>query len=75
LNKEYIDTLRTGKSNKTMMWAGLNLNNLDESILDVFRRGELLELKNFTNKIIEFIIPYLEKSKTLQQKTGIDKFV
>ncbi len=75
LNKEYIDTLRTGKSNKTMIWAGLNLNNLDESILGVFRRGELSQLKNFQNKIIEFIIPYLEKSKTLQQKTGIDKFV
>jgi DNA repair photolyase len=75
LNKEYIDTLRTGKSNKTMMWAGLNLNNLEESILDVFRRGELSQLKNFTDKIIEFIIPYLEKAKTLQQKKGIDKFV
>jgi len=75
LNKEYIDTLRTGNSNKTMMWAGLNLNNLGESILDVFRRGELSQLKNFTDKIIEFIIPYLEKAKTLQQKKGIDKFV
>jgi DNA repair photolyase len=75
LNKEYIDTLRTGKSNKTMMWAGLNLNNLDESILDIFKRGELSQLKNFANNIIEFVIPYLEKTGSLKQKTGIDKFL
>ncbi|MHA1985961.1 MAG: radical SAM protein [Promethearchaeota archaeon] len=75
LNKEYVDALRTGKSNKTMMWAGLNLNNLEESILDVFKRGELLKLKNFTNNIIEFVTPYLEKAKKITPKTGISKFL
>ncbi|MHA1931985.1 MAG: radical SAM protein [Promethearchaeota archaeon] len=75
LNKEIMNTLRTGKSNKTMMWAGLTLNNLEESILDVYRRGELSLLKNFTNSIIEFVIPYLKKTKSLNQKTGIDKFL
>ena len=75
LNKEYTETLRTGKSNKTMMWAGLNLNNLEESILDVFKRGDLSQIKNFTKNIIEFVNPYLEKTKSLKQKTGIDKFL
>ena len=75
LNKENMNTLRTGKSNKTMMWAGLNLNNLEESIIDVFRRGELSKLKNFTKPIIEFVSPHLEKVNTLNQKTGIGKFL
>ncbi len=75
LNKEYLNGLRTGKSGKTMMWAGLNLNNLEESIIDVFKRGELSQIKNFTGKIIEFITPYLEKTKDLKQNTGIDKFL
>jgi len=75
LNKEYMDVLRTGKSNKTMMWAGLHLNNLEESILDVFKRGELSQIKNFTSKITEFVTPYLEKTKDLKHKTGLDKFL
>ncbi len=75
LNKEYLDSLKTGKSNRTMMWAGLNLNNLGESILDVYYRGELSSLKNFNNQIIEFVKPYIEKSKDLKHKTGIDKFL
>ncbi|MFX1500494.1 MAG: hypothetical protein ACFFDH_05955, partial [Promethearchaeota archaeon] len=75
LNSEYIDVLKTGKTNKTLMWAGLNLNNLNESILDVYRRGELHTLKNFTPKIIEIVESYLEKRKDLKQKTGLEKFL
>ncbi len=75
LNKEYIDVLNTGKSNKTLMWAGLNLNNLEESILDVYKRGEMHTIKNFNPKIIELIEPYLEKSKELKQKKGLEKFL
>ena len=75
LNKEYVDSLQTGKSNRSMMWAGLNLNNLEESILDVYRRGELHTLKNFNSKIMNFVEPYLEKSKDLKHKTGLDKFL
>ena len=41
-----MDSLR-GKPNNTMKWAGLNLNNLEESILNVYKRGELSKLKNF----------------------------
>ena len=33
----------------------LNLNNLEESIIDAFKRGELSTLKNFTKKIVEFV--------------------
>ncbi|MFX1455359.1 MAG: radical SAM protein [Promethearchaeota archaeon] len=75
LNTEYINALRTGKSNKTMMWAGLNLNNLEESILNVYERGELSQLKNFTKKIVEFVIPYLKEAKELNQKTGLNRFL
>ena len=75
LNKEYIDALNTGKTNKTMMWAGLNLNNLEESILDIYQRGELHTLKNFNSKIIKIVEPYLEKKKDSTQKTGLDKFL
>ncbi len=75
LNKVYLDNLKTGKSNKTMMWTGLNLNNLEESILDVYKRGELSKLRNFSKNIIEFVTPYLEKSKDPKHKTGLDKFL
>lgn len=75
LNTEYINALRTGKSNKTMMWAGLNLNNLEESILNVYERGEISQLKNFTKKIVDFVIPYLKEAKELNQKTGLDRFI
>ncbi|MFX1599642.1 MAG: radical SAM protein [Promethearchaeota archaeon] len=75
LNTEYIDSLQTGKTNRAMMWAGLKLNNLEESILDVYRRGELHTLKNFNSKIMNFIELYLEKSKDLTQKKGLEKFL
>lgn len=75
LNKEYLDSLKIGKSNKTMMWAGLNLSNLEESILDVYKRGNLSKLKNFNQQIIDYVEPYLEKSKDLKLKNGIDRFL
>jgi hypothetical protein len=58
-----------------MMWAGLNLNNLKESILDVYKRGDLLKLKNFNKMIVEFVEPYLSKSKDLKRKMGLDQFL
>ncbi len=75
LNKVYLDNLKTGKSNKTMMWAGLNLNNLEESILDVYKRGELSKLQNFKPEIIKFVRPYLDKTKELNLRKGLDKFL
>ena len=58
-----------------MMWAGLNLNNLDESIIEVYKRGELNKLRNFTKNIVEFVEPYLEKSKEFKLRKGLDKFL
>ena len=75
LNKEYLDSLKTGKSNKTLMWAGLNLNNLEESIIDVYKRDELHTLPNFNTKIIEIVELILKKNKELKQKTGLEKFL
>ncbi len=75
LDKEYIDSITTGKSNKTMMWAGLYLNNLEESIIDIYKRGELEKLRNFTKEIIKFVVPYLQKSKDFKQKKGLDRFL
>jgi len=75
LNKEYLDSIKTGKSNKNMMWAGLNLNNLEESILEVYKNGNLSKIKNFNNQIIDYIEPYLEKSQDLKIKSGIDRFL
>jgi len=74
LNKYYMDSLK-GKPYKTMLWAGLNLNNLDESILDVYKRGELSKLDNFNSRIRDFVEPYLIKSKDITQKKGLDKFL
>ncbi len=75
LNKVYLDNLKTGKSNKTMMWAGLKLNNLEESILDVYKRGELSKLQNFKPEVINYVRPYLDKTKELKQRKGLDKFL
>mgnify|MGYP006293756715 FL=1 len=73
LNKEYFASLN-GNPNNNMRWAGLNLNNLKESIIDVYRRGELAELKNFNNEIINMVEPYLKESKEYQ-KRGLDRFL
>ena len=75
LVKDYMDELTLGKSNKSFYWAGLTLNNLEESILNVYKRGELAKLKNFNSKVREFVEPNLKNSKELNEKTGIDKFL
>jgi len=75
LNKEYTNAIITGKSNNNMKWAGLNLNNLDVSIMDVYKRDELSKLKNFSKEIIEFVKPYLEKLKLTHEKTTLERFI
>jgi len=74
LNHEYMKSLR-GKPDNAMKWAGLHLNNLGESILDVYKRGELAKLPNFNNNIIKFVEPYLERSKELKAKKGLERFL
>jgi len=75
LVKDYMDELTSGKSNKSFYWAGLNLNNLEESIISVYKRGELKTLKNFNSEVIKFVEPYLKRSKEMNEKMGIDKFI
>jgi len=72
LNKEYLNTIKTGKSNKTLKWAGLKLNNLTESILNTYRNGKINQLEGFYKKEIEFIEPYLEK---IEKKNNMNKFL
>ena len=72
---EECDEILIGKSNKTFYWAGLELNNLEESIINVYKRGELAKLRNFNSKVREFVEPHLIKSKELNEKTGMDKFL
>jgi len=75
LLKNYMDELRLGKSNKSFYWAGLTLNNLEESIINVYKRGDLAKLKNFNSEVREFVEPYLVKSNEMNEKTGIDKYL
>ncbi len=74
LNKYYHDTIK-GRIDKTLMWAGLNLNNLNESIIDIYNRGNLSSLKGFNSKIIEIVELLLQKNKDITQKRGLDKFL
>lgn len=75
LVKEYLDELNYGKLDKSFYWAGLTLNNLEESILNVYNRGELFKLRNFNSKVREFVEPYLKQNKKLNEKIGIDRFL
>ncbi len=75
VNKEYTESLKTGKHNRNMMWAGLNLNNLEESIMDVYKRGELSKLQNFKQEVIDLVKPYLDKTEDVKQRIGLDKFL
>lgn len=72
LYKEYLNTVKTGKSNNSLKWAGMKLNNLKESILNTFKNGKIYQLEGFYKKEIEFIEPYLEK---IEKKTNMDKFL
>jgi len=75
LNKEYMEFVETGKSNYDLKWAGLNLNNVKESIIDVSKRGDLSKLPNFNSEIVEFVEPILKNSKDYTKKKGIDEFL
>ena len=71
LNKEYLDFIKSGKSNTTMKWAGLKLNNLKESILNIYKNDKIDQIEGFYKTEIDIIKPYLEK---LDKKTNLDKF-
>ncbi len=72
LNKEYLDGIKTGKSDATLKWAGLKLNNLKDSILSIYKNGKINELEGFYKKEIDLIVPYLND---IEKKTNLDKFL
>ncbi|MFX1571896.1 MAG: radical SAM protein [Promethearchaeota archaeon] len=72
LNKEYLDLVKTGKSNTTMKWAGLKLNNLKESVHNIYKNDKLNQLEGFYKKEIDIIKPYVER---IDEKTNLDKFL
>ena len=58
-----------GKYYNHLLWAGLNIGNLKESIQDIANRNELKSIKSVGDKIIELINPILKantKGKTLE---------
>jgi len=61
--------------NEYKIWAGLNLNNLNKSIVEVCKRNNLSDLPNFTSKIIEMVEPIIKNSKEYKMKKGIDSFL
>ena len=75
LNEEYLTSVRAGKSNNKMKWAGLMLNNLEESVLNVYERGELSEMKNFDEELISFIEPSLQEGLKARRKRTLDRFL
>ncbi len=60
LDQAYFNQI-AGKPCSTFQWAGLHLQNMKESIIDVAKRGELKTLKNFTPKVVEFVEPFLPR--------------
>jgi DNA repair photolyase len=74
LNEEYRNSI-IDKPNKKMRWAGLYLNNLEESIINYYKRGELTKIKNLDEKIIKFIKPYLIKGEKERDKKTLDRFL
>ena len=54
-----------GKYYNHLLWAGLNIGNLKESIQDIANRNELKSIKSVGDKIVELIKPFL-KSNTLE---------
>ncbi len=75
LNKEYIDSVINGKSNNTLKWAGLKLNNLKVSILDVYKRNGLKSLENFSSEVVKLVEPFIKDAKELTKKTGLERFL
>ncbi|MBN1803299.1 MAG: radical SAM protein [Candidatus Lokiarchaeota archaeon] len=73
LNKYYKDSL-TGKVNKSLLWAGLYLNNLEESIIDIRARTTLLQIRGFNTSVASLIERYLDR-KNIERKSALDNFL
>jgi len=75
LNKEYVESITKGINNNKLKLAGRHLNNLPESIIEVYRRGELSRLNSFTPEIIDIVEDYIGKHKIQNQPSGLDRFI
>jgi DNA repair photolyase len=64
---EAFDSQYRGKPWKNLHWAGQNIQNLKESILDVAGRGELKEIRNVDKELENRIYKYLSDQKISQQ--------
>ncbi|MFX1397437.1 MAG: radical SAM protein [Promethearchaeota archaeon] len=73
LDKYYIDSL-LGPPDKSFLWAGLYLNNMDESIVAVRERGQLSRLKGFNPRITDIVERFL-KNKNAQRTSNLDYFL
>ncbi len=51
------------------------LNNLEESILDVYKRGALKSLDNFNSEVINLVEPFIKNAKDLTKKRGLERFL
>jgi len=55
LNKAYM-LQSIGKAWSSIFWAGQNIQNLKESVVDIAKRGELTQIRNIGGKIEKFIL-------------------
>ena len=60
LNEAYL-LMVTGKSWTALHWAGMNIQNLKESIVEVAGRGELRSIRSVSGKIEDLILNYLSQ--------------
>lgn len=58
LNKAY-ELQALGKAHSQIFWAGQNIQNLKESIVEIAKRGELKKIRNVDEKIESYILDHL----------------
>ncbi len=61
LNKAYERQMK-GISSKNLHWAGMNIQNLKESIAEVAKRCELQTIRNVNKEIEIYINEWLNKT-------------
>ncbi len=64
LNKAYALQIN-GEPYKHYLWPGLHLQNLKESVNDVYTRGDIASIQGFTPRVIAEVKPFLKKTTRL----------
>jgi len=70
LLNEFEMQKRLGQPADQLFWIAQNIQNLEESILDLNRRNELKTIRGMTDQMIEKISPYL-----IDSRPSLDKFL